>query len=505
MTDLLAKRDHLLVLALIVVGSVLLQWSTHPVELTAPATLRFILEFTLLTLPLLVATVRIPLPDNEYDEYVLDDLAVYSMAFICASRFDGPMETSPPHWAVGNFVVFAASLLYELASLLVLVVRYGYRPWRDERASQSPLGYLYALARRGWSRAPKDLLQQRFTNPFCKVLLYSTTAFVYARLNGHGLFLGSWHNLLCIALTVCVYMVATIALSLARVWARGHALDHLLACYSTLYLHIAMLAPLGIVLTMLWHLGQVTLLLLIAPILIMHASMQAVRQILDDTRRTIEAMVSALEERDEYTAGHSERVARYAGEIARVLGLSKEAIETVENAGRIHDLGKIDIPDAILRKPCDLDDEEYEKMKTHTDRTLDYALKYRKLGQQIPFDMAAKHHERFDGDGYVYGLRGDDIPLGARIISVADTWDAMTSDRPYRKGMRDDEALRRLEAASGTQFDPQVVEAFVTAHAAGTITQVREEWVKQEWVRFEKRRTQHEERRANRTPTPRFN
>lgn len=499
-----AFKEKVLTIALVMSAWWLLHWSAGQVDFGNPGTQGFILEFILLTVPLLVATVRIPLPDNEFDEYVLDDVAVYAMAFVCASHFEAGGADAAPHWAAGNIVVFSASLLYELASLGTLFLRYGYRPRSEEKQGKSLGDWLGGLLRRGWTRMPGELVHTRFLNPFCKVVLYSVTAFVYARLNLAGVFLGSWHNLLCILLTVTVYMAATIAVSMARVWVRGHALDHLLACYSTLQLHIAMLAPLGIVLTLLWHLGTVTLLLLIAPIMVMHASMKAVRQVVDDTRRTIEAMVAALEERDEYTAGHSERVARYAGEIARVLGLSKEAVETVENAGRIHDLGKIDIPDAILRKPCGLDEEEFQKMKTHTDRTLDYALKYRKLGQQIPFDMAAKHHERFDGDGYVYGLSGEDIPLGARIISVADTWDAMTSDRPYRKGMRDEEGIQRLEAGAGTQFDPAVVEAFLVAHAAGHITRVREDWVKEEWVRFERRRQTQEEKRAVRTPTPRF-
>jgi len=381
------------------------------------------------------------------------------MAFITGS-------TLAPHWSTGAVAMFLASLIYE-AFYLVLAIR-----------------------ARGWKNINKAMVFFHFTNPFAKVVFYFAAAAPYVWINHGAPFLGSSQNALALGACLLSYMFVTMTVDMADTWVRTRSVENLFDIYGTLLLHIAMMAPLSIVLALLWEYQRFTVLLLVVPIAILHASMQAVRSTLEEAQATITAMASALEERDRYTAGHSERVARYAGAVAHFMGMSRDDVLKVENAGRIHDLGKIDIPDAILRKPCGLDDDEYAVMKTHTERTLLYHHKYRRLGAQIPFGIAAMHHERFDGKGYVYGLSGDDIPLGARIISVADTWDAMTSDRPYRNGLGDEEGLKRLEAASGTQFDPLVVEAFLAAYAAGIISRVLEQWKAEESDRRAKEKAQ---------------
>jgi HD-GYP domain-containing protein (c-di-GMP phosphodiesterase class II) len=282
-------------------------------------------------------------------------------------------------------------------------------------------------------------------------------------------------------------MTFTTAVDALETLARGGRVRSLLDIYATLSMNIAMLAPLGLVLTLLWDNASAAVVLLAVPVAVMHVSMKSVRSIVDEAQLAIETMMSALEERDAYTAGHSERVGRFAALIATHLDLAEEEVRRVANAGRIHDIGKIDIPDAILRKTCCLDDHEYGIMKTHTDRPMEYAQKYPKLGRHIPFFEAACHHEKFDGSGYIHGLQGEQIPLAARIISVADTWDAMTSDRPYRNGLLDSEAIRRLADAAGTQFDPRVVEAFMRAYAGGEITRVMVEWKEAERFRAARR------------------
>jgi response regulator RpfG family c-di-GMP phosphodiesterase len=180
---------------------------------------------------------------------------------------------------------------------------------------------------------------------------------------------------------------------------------------------------------------------------------------------TMKSLALALDAKDRYTAGHSESVQRYSVEIARELGLSQEEIMTIRRAGALHDIGKIGIPDSIISKPSRLTPEEFEKIKEHP-----------VLGEQmilpIPFLNQARgiirhHHERFDGGGYPDGIKGQEIELGARIMAVADTFDAMTSDRPYRKALTTEEAMAEIERCRNSQFDPDAVEAFVRVMARG--------------------------------------
>ncbi|MEO8539661.1 MAG: HD-GYP domain-containing protein [bacterium] len=177
---------------------------------------------------------------------------------------------------------------------------------------------------------------------------------------------------------------------------------------------------------------------------------------------TLESLVTALDVRDQETRGHSVRVATHSLDMAKMLGInSDEELLTVYRGALMHDVGKIGVPDAILLKPAKLTDEEWEFMRRHP------ALGYRILAQVPYLRPAAKivlaHHERWDGDGYPRRLKAEDIPLGARIFAICDTYDAIISDRPYRKGQSPDAALAEIIRCSGTQFDPKVVEAFEAA------------------------------------------
>jgi diguanylate cyclase (GGDEF)-like protein len=175
----------------------------------------------------------------------------------------------------------------------------------------------------------------------------------------------------------------------------------------------------------------------------------------------LDALVTAVDKRDHYTRKHSEDVTEYSLMIARELGLSEETMRTLRIAGLLHDLGKIAIPDAILRKPSALTDEEFEVMKQHP--VLGYLIvsAIPSLAETLP--AIRHHHERWDGRGYPDQLAGEDIPLLGRLMAVPDAFSAMTTDRPYRKGMPVSEALKRLREGSGTQFDPTMVMAFVRA------------------------------------------
>jgi putative nucleotidyltransferase with HDIG domain len=173
----------------------------------------------------------------------------------------------------------------------------------------------------------------------------------------------------------------------------------------------------------------------------------------------IRTLAQALEARDHYTQGHSSRVSDVAVALARELGLSREEQEVLLHGCLLHDIGKINVPDAILRKPAALTEEEFGQMKKHPS-----------IGESIcrplvfarPFlDIIRHHHERWDGRGYPDGLAGEEISLHARIAAIADAWDAMTTDRPYRSALPHQVAFSRLEEGAGTQWDPELIRQFL--------------------------------------------
>ncbi|MGC9043651.1 MAG: HD domain-containing phosphohydrolase [Myxococcota bacterium] len=174
---------------------------------------------------------------------------------------------------------------------------------------------------------------------------------------------------------------------------------------------------------------------------------------------TIQGFALAIEAKDRYTIGHSERVAKYALELCKGLGLSEEETGRIFQAALLHDIGKIGIRYEELNKPEKLTPKEYEMFKLHP-------VIGKKILQPITFlqdvlPAIYHHHEQYDGSGYPDGLRGDEIPLGARILAIADTYDAMTSDRPYRPALSHEVAIEELKRCSGTQFDPKLVDVFI--------------------------------------------
>lgn len=220
------------------------------------------------------------------------------------------------------------------------------------------------------------------------------------------------------------------------------------------------LAPLGFLMGAAYpSIGMLGTGLFFVPLLLARYSFQEYMKMKELYAGTVRGLAAALEAKDKYTRGHSDRVAVYSAVIARQLRLTESEVEKVEYTGLLHDIGKIGVPDDLLSKTGQLRTDEFERIQQHP-------VTGAKILSEISFlrDVAATircHHERLDGRGYPNGLTEQDIPFHARILAVADAYDAMTSDRPYRKGYPPEEAARRLLAGSGKQFDADIVRAFI--------------------------------------------
>ena len=197
------------------------------------------------------------------------------------------------------------------------------------------------------------------------------------------------------------------------------------------------------------------------------------KELVDFTNSIIDAFSVCIDGKDSYTNGHSLRVASYTKLLAKKLGENEATAQKFYNIALLHDIGKIGIPDEILNKPGKLTEDEYETIKTHTYRGFEILKRVR--SQKDISDGAYYHHERFDGKGYPAKLNGARIPWVARIISVADAFDAMSSTRPYRKRLPMEEIVEEIKKCSGTQFDPVVAKAFLELYEEGAFNNIKTE------------------------------
>jgi hypothetical protein len=221
-------------------------------------------------------------------------------------------------------------------------------------------------------------------------------------------------------------------------------------------------AALGLVVAALWVvIGPLAAAIVLVPLL---AARWAMGQFAEQRRAhsaTMAALCQAVETKDVYTRGHSERVSKGAAMIAREIGMRPDRAEAVTIAGMLHDVGKLGVPTRVLRKGGRLTEEEFEAIRLHPIRGLEIVGEISFLTEALSGIM--HHHERMDGRGYPMGFAGDEIPEFARVIAVADAFDSMTSDRSYRKARQINEATAELRSGAGSQFDPKMVEAFITA------------------------------------------
>ena len=248
---------------------------------------------------------------------------------------------------------------------------------------------------------------------------------------------------------VCLVISLAANQSFRYIWLRN---------YRLVMWHELSIIPLGTMIAILWRFNPISIVLAGLPLEVVRRSYKILNQLQRQTEEALHALVRVIDERDHHTLDHSERVSNYARDIAGELDLPQDDIEAIASAALLHDVGKVGMADDILFNPKILNPQERKHAQEHAE------IGAMLLSKFPLFDKGAvlvkHHHERYDGTGYPERLKGKAIPLGSRIISVADAYQAMTEDRPYRRALSIAQAVAQLDAGSGTQFDPEVVRAF---------------------------------------------
>lgn len=231
-----------------------------------------------------------------------------------------------------------------------------------------------------------------------------------------------------------------------------------------LFVNYAVLAIMAYTMTMVYKTSSsnwklISILLFFVPILLVSHSFRLYTNIRQSYLKTVRTIAAAIEANDLYTKGHSERVSEMVLAMGKELGFPERELQSLEYVALLHDVGKIGIPETILNKPGSLSEEEYEEIKQHSAIGAEILQKIQFLSTKS--NIILHHHEKMDGSGYPMGLKGESIPLGARILAIVDAYDAMTTDRPYRRARTPQEAVDELINCSGVHFDPELVKVFV--------------------------------------------
>lgn len=278
--------------------------------------------------------------------------------------------------------------------------------------------------------------------------------------------LGSPQNLLAlVALGVGDFAVNTLLVSMVIALATKFPISYVWRRnFHPNILHDLSMLPIAVFIYILWQYNPWSVVLAALPLFVMRHSYQIVYDLGRQSREALYALARVLDERDEQTSQHSELVAEHAGVIALTMGLGPEQVEVIKLAAAMHDIGKLGMRNDILFKPGMLTPQERELAKRHAVIGADLLKKFPLFDKGTVY--VRHHHERWDGSGYPDGLSGDAIPLGARILAVADSYQAMTEQRPYRDPLPEEYALEQLREGAGSQFDPKVVAAFLKARGA---------------------------------------
>ncbi|MHB1161814.1 MAG: HD-GYP domain-containing protein [Chloroflexota bacterium] len=293
------------------------------------------------------------------------------------------------------------------------------------------------------------------------VLSVGAAGLVYQGISGGAPLLSSGAGALALLLAGATYFflnVGTVAAIVALARNSDSASDFLSA-FKAAAPQFAGLLVLGLVGAEVYSASPAAAALLLIPVVGVYASLRSALTLRAETKRAIEALALEVDQYHPYTSQHSERVARYAARVAQGLQLSQEQVDTISRAAQIHDLGKLSIWPGMLNKLEGLTEEERRELRCHPARGAELVSRF--PDYRNGKDLILHHHERYDGHGYPNGLKGDEIPLGARIIAVADAVDAMLSDRPYRKALSLEDTMRELERNRGGQFDPMVADVML--------------------------------------------
>ncbi len=218
-------------------------------------------------------------------------------------------------------------------------------------------------------------------------------------------------------------------------------------------------AAIGAQYALVWTIDPLLVALIAIPAWVIAQSFDYIQRLASETQGSVRSIARIIDHRDATTFHHSERVAANAARLGRALGLPEDQVSLIEQAAGVHDVGKIGVPDAVLLKSGFLTSEEQVTMRRHTELGAQILTGFRQFRPGA--DIVRHHHEQWDGGGYPDGLAGTEIPLGARVVAVVDAFDAMTSDRPYRLALDRAEALSRIAAGSGQQWDPEIVRVFL--------------------------------------------
>ncbi|MFD3157877.1 HD-GYP domain-containing protein [Haloimpatiens sp. FM7330] len=268
-------------------------------------------------------------------------------------------------------------------------------------------------------------------------------------------------NVIGIIIAILFYIIIdTLIFFILMSIIEGKSLLKLLCENTWAILNIIAISPIGIMIAIIYkHYGGFAVILFFGPLLLARYSFKLYVDMRHMYFETIKSLSNAVEAKDRYTNGHSYRVADYAVGIARTMGLSEYKIEKIKIAAILHDIGKIGIPDTILNKPARLEDNEFLQIKEHPEIGSKILSEVKNLSDVMVIIKC--HHERFDGKGYPEGRKEEEIPLESHIIAIADAYDAMTSDRPYRKAMDKSKAIDIISQEVGKQFHPTAAKAFI--------------------------------------------